>query len=315
MVQRRWAPGERRTVDERSSVRDERSSHDLAGHVNGRYYRRVVLGDVSESSSASLSDPLSRIAELPGVSDAVDETRTLVDRLRDHRILRRRSNDVSLESSLRGACASAALEGAEVSMDEIREGHVYDTRIKGALRIGGELGGMVDTWPKAPRQTLARLHTLAAADAVSEEALGRPRLEGERVEDPLDLGPAPSSSVASARLEGLYRLLESRTKVPALVTSSLVHGELMAIRPFGWGDGLVARAAERLTLIERGLDPKSLVASELGHQTLKDEYGPALRGYMEGTPEGVGGWIVYCCRAVFTGAQDSLATCEALKRG
>ena len=142
---------------------------------------------MSESSSASLSDPLSRIAELPGVNDAIDETRTLVDRLRDHRILRRRSNDVSLESSLRGACASAALEGAEVSMDEIREGHVYDTRIKGALRIGGELGGLVDTWPKAPRQTLARLHTLAAADAVSEEALGRPRLEGERIEDPLEL--------------------------------------------------------------------------------------------------------------------------------
>lgn len=274
-----------------------------------------MLVDVSESSSSSLSDPLSRIAELPGVSDAVDETRTLVDRLRDHRILRRRSNDVSLESSLRGACASAALEGAEVSMDEIREGHVYDTRIKGALRIGGELGAMVDTWPKAPRQTLARLHTLAAADAVSEEALGRPRLEGERAEDPLDLGPAPRSAVASARLEGLYRLLESRTKVPALITSSLVHGELMAIRPFGWGDGLVARAAERLTLIERGLDPKSLVASELGHQTLRDEYAPALRGYMEGTPEGVGGWIVYCCRAVFAGAQDSMATCEALKRG
>ncbi len=274
-----------------------------------------MLVDVSESSSASLSDPLSRIAELPGVNDAIDETRTLVDRLRDHRILRRRSNDVSLESSLRGACASAALEGAEVSMDEIREGHVYDTRIKGALRIGGELGGLVDTWPKAPRQTLARLHTLAAADAVSEEALGRPRLEGERIEDPLDLGPAPSAAVASARLEGLYRLLESRTKVPALVTSSLVHGELMAIRPFGWGDGLVARAAERLTLIERGLDPKSLVASELGHRTLKDEYGPALRGYMAGTPEGVGGWIVYCCRAVLAGAQDSLATCEALKRG
>jgi len=274
-----------------------------------------VLSTVSESTSASPSDPLARIAALPGVADAVAETRTLVDRLLGHRILRRRSSDVSMESALRGACASAALEGAEVSMEEIREGHVYDTRIKGALRVSGELGTLVDTWPRAPRQALARLHTLAATEAVSDDALGRPRTAGERVEDPLELGPAPAPDVALARLEGLYSLLGARTTVPALVTSALVHGELMAIRPFGWGDGLVARAAERLTLVERGLDPKSLVPSELGHQTLREEYGPALRGYMEGTPEGVAAWVVHCCRAVRAGAQDSLATCEALKRG
>ena len=270
---------------------------------------------MSQSTSSSAPDPLARIAELPGVADAVAEARALVDRLLGHRVLRRRSSDVSMESSLRGAAASAALEGAEVAMDEIREGHVYDTRIKGALRVSGELGSLVSTWPKAPRQVLARLHTLAAADAVADEALGRPRMAGERVEDPLELGPAPAPEVALARMEGLYALLSARTSVPALVTSALVHGELMSIRPFGWGDGLVARAAERLTLVERGLDPKSLVPSELGHQTLREEYAPALRGYMGGTPEGVAGWVVYCCRAVRAGAQDSLATCEALKRG
>ncbi|WP_306369585.1 oxidoreductase [Nocardiopsis sp. CC223A] len=274
-----------------------------------------MLGPVSETTSAAQTDPLARIAALPGVAEAVEETRTLVDRLLGHRILRRRSSDVSMESSLRGACASAALEGAEVSMDEIRAGHVYDTRIKGALRVGGELGPLVETWPRAPRQVLARLHTLAAADAVSADALGRPRMAGERVEDPLELGEAPAPEAALARLEGLYALLGARTSVPALVTSALVHGELMAIRPFGWGDGIVARAAERLTLIERGLDPKSLVPSELGHRTLSEEYAPALRGYMSGSAEGVAEWVVYCCRAVRAGAQDSLATCEALKRG
>lgn len=270
---------------------------------------------VSESTSTSPSDPLVRIAELPGVSDAVAETRTLVDRLLGHKILRRRSHDVSMESALRGACASAALEGAEVALDEVRAGQVYDTRVKGALRSSGELGTLVSTWPKAPRQVLARLHTLTAAEAVPEGQLGRPRVAGERIEDPLGLGEAPAPAVAQARVQGLDGLLGARTSVPALVTSALVHGELMAIRPFGWGDGLVARAAERLTLVERGLDPKSLVPSELGHQTLRDEYGPALRGYMRGTPEGVAEWVMYCCRAVRAGAQDSLATCEALKRG
>ncbi|MFD0776135.1 oxidoreductase, partial [Streptomonospora algeriensis] len=103
--------------------------------------------------------------------------------------------------------------------------------------------------------------------------------------------------------------------VPALVVGAVVHGELAALRPFGWGDGVIARAAERLTLITRGLDPKSLVPTELGYLELRGEYGPALRGYLAGTPDGVGGWVAYCCRAVAAGARDSLATCEALQRG
>ena len=98
-------------------------------------------------------------------------------------------------------------------MDEIREGHIYDTRIKGALRASAELGSLVDTWPKAPRQVLARLHTLAAADAVDSEALGRPRTAGERVEDPLGLGEAMPPEAALGRMEGLYSLLNSRTAV------------------------------------------------------------------------------------------------------
>lgn len=270
---------------------------------------------MSATPSEPAPDPLQRIADLPGVGEAVVQTREVVDRLLGHRVLRRRSSEVSMESALRGACASAVLEGAEVSLDELRAGHVYDTRVKGALRVSGELGTLTETWPKAPRQVLARLHTLAAADGVPADALGRPRLEGEPVGDPLDIGPAPGPEQVLTRLDGLYSLLEARTSVPALVVSAIVHGELMAVRPFGWGDGIIARAAERLTLIERGLDPKSLVPSELGHSVLSEEYPSALRGYLTGTPEGVGAWVVHCCRAVAAGARDSLATCEALKRG
>ncbi|MFD0803687.1 oxidoreductase, partial [Streptomonospora algeriensis] len=99
------------------------------------------------------------------------------------------------------------------------------------------------------------------------------------------------------------------------ITNTRLSIIVPALRPFGWGDGVIARAAERLTLITRGLDPKSLVPTELGYLELRGEYGPALRGYLAGTPDGVGGWVAYCCRAVAAGARDSLATCEALQRG
>ncbi|MBB4934691.1 hypothetical protein F4561_005511 [Lipingzhangella halophila] len=261
-------------------------------------------------------DPLQRIAELPGIAEAVRETRAIVDSLLGHRILRRRSSDVSMEAALRGARASAILEGAaDAPLEQVRAGEHDEPRVKGALRVSGEMGTLVETWPKAPRQVLARLHTLAAADAVPSAGLGRPRTDDDHAADPMGVGPAPDPARMSIRLDALTDLLTTRTSAPALVVAAIVHGELMALRPFGWGDGVVARAAERLTLVERGLDPKALVPSELGYLELRERYTPALRQYLTGTPEGVAEWVVLCCDAVAEGARDSLATCEALKRG
>lgn len=239
----------------------------------------------------------------------------MVDRLLGHRILRRRSTEVSLESALRGARASAALEGAEAPLEHVRSGESDDPRITGALRVSGELGTLVDTWPRAPHQVLARLHTLAAADHVPTGALGRPRTRAEPPDDVLDIGTAPGAEHIPARLKALNTLLSTPGTVPALVVSAVIHGELASLRPFGWGDGLVARAAERLTLVERGLDPKSLVPPEVGHAESAEEYAKALRNYTAGTPEGMTAWVTYCCQAITSGARDSLATCEALKRG
>lgn len=254
-----------------------------------------------------VTDSFAQIASLSGVAEAVAEARDSVDRLLGHRILRRRSAEVSAESALRGARASAVLEGASVPLEEFRTGTVDGAEAQGALRISAELGSLTDVWRKAPRQVLARLHMLAAADAVPAADLGRPRAS--------DLADAPSPAEVAARLEGLSGLLTTDTAAPAVVVAAIVHGELLALRPFGWGDGLIARAAARLTLVDRGLDPKSLVTPEVGHVELGDAYPDSLRGYESGTSEGVAGWIRHCGRAVALGARDSLAVCEAFLRG
>jgi Fic family protein len=189
--------------------------------------------------------------------------------------------------------------------------------VQGALRVSAELGTLTETWRKAPRQALARLHVLAAADAVDGDDLGRPRSADTVASagDVFGLGEPPSSSEVAARLDALSGLLTSSTKAPALVVSAIVHGELLTLRPFGWGDGLVARAAQRLTLVSRGLDPKSLVAPEVGHLELRDEYASALKDYASGTSEGVARWIVHCSSAIAAAARDSQAICEAFMRG
>ncbi|MGI8334992.1 Fic family protein [Actinomadura scrupuli] len=267
-------------------------------------------------------DPFAQVARLPGVADAVADARGAVDRLLGHRILRRRSAEVSAESALRGARASAALEGTDVPLDALRgsagssgPSGEPDAVVQGSLRVSAELGTLAGTWRQAPRQVLARLHVLAAADAVGADELGRPRSAGQDASDVLKLGTPPSPAEVAARLESLSGLLTRPTQAPALVVAALVHGELLALRPFGWGDGIVARAAQRLTLVERGLDPKSLTAPEVGHAELADEYALALRGYVAGTPDGVAAWIRHCADSVAVAARDSLAICEAFLRG
>ncbi|MGK5110591.1 MULTISPECIES: oxidoreductase [unclassified Geodermatophilus] len=243
-------------------------------------------------------DPLMPLLDLPGVRDAALAARSGIDRLLGHRVLRRESAGVSAESALRGARASAALEGVDVPLSGLRAGQVDDPVVQGALRSSVALGSMVDTWSRAPGQVLARLHVLAAADLTDRAALGRP------------------AQHAGPRLSGLFSLVTGTTEVPAVVLAALVHGELAALAPFGVADGIVARAAARLTGIARGLDPKAVSVPEVGFVELgREAYAAALAGYASGRPEGVARWLVHCCRATEHGAVEGLAICESLLRG
>jgi hypothetical protein len=229
-------------------------------------------------SSPGAPDPLAPLLDLPGVRDAADAARAAVDRLLRHKVLRRESAGVSTESALRGARASAALEGVDVPLADLRSGAVEDPVVQGALRVSAGLGNMVETWPRAPGQVLARLHVLAAADLADAAALGR---------------PAPH---AGPRLSGLLALVTGGTAATA--------------------DGVVARAAGRLTGITRGLDPKAVSVPEVGFAELgRTSYAEALAGYASGEPQGVAGWLVHCCRATEHGALEGLAICESLLRG
>ena len=117
-------------------------------------------------------------------------------------------------------------------------------------------------------------------------------------------------------MSGLLSLVAGGTAAPAVVVAGLVHGELAALRPFGTSDGVVARAAGRLTGITRGLDAKAVSVPEVGFAELgREAYAAALAGYASGEPLGVAGWLVHCCRATEHGAVEGLAICESLLRG
>jgi hypothetical protein len=105
------------------------------------------------------------------------------------------------------------------------------------------------------------------------------------------------------------------TSSPAVVVAAVVHGELLSLDAFAPVSGVVAMAAVRLTLVERGLDPKSLVVVEAGHRELRTEYDAALDAYRDGTPAGLARWLGHCADAVVAGAREAMAICEAIARG
>ncbi|MEU6124237.1 oxidoreductase [Streptomyces sp. NPDC047123] len=273
----------------------------------------------SPRSDPGRGDPLAALGALPGVADSVDAVRKAVDRVYGHRVMRRRSNEITSEAALRGARGSAALSGAEWALEEVRRRSDFsgdgEARTLGAaLRLTAEAGQLLSIWRQSPLRVLARLHLVAAAD--SDPGAGRPRLAGEPVDEPLVELDLPDAAEVAGRLEGLAQLVIAGSEAPALVTAAVVHGELLSLRPFGSHNGLVARAAERIVLVGSGLDPKSVCPAEAGYAELgRAAYVAALDGYASGRPEGMAAWIAHCGKAVELGVRESTAVCEALQRG
>jgi hypothetical protein len=241
-----------------------------------------------------VTDPLLALLDLPGVPEAVTVARDAVDKVHRHPANRRGWPTTAAEASVRAARASAAIEGGRVEIPA--DGSVSDPIFTGALRVAEAIGPLLGTWRRAPLQALARLHVLAAADLVTDDTgLGRPR---------------PEPGVA-ARLDLLASLVVAESSVPAPVLAAVVHGELLTLAPFGTADGIVARAATRLTLIATGLDPKGLVVPEVALLRRGPAYPAAAAGFASGAAEGVGAWVAFCCKAVADGAKEAISIADA----
>jgi hypothetical protein len=151
-----------------------------------------------------------------------------------------------------------------------------------------------------------------ADPAAVDIRLGRPRTD-DVAGDPLGLGAPPPAAAVARRLDLLTQTVAASDDVPALVVSAVVHGELLTLRPFGRGDGVVARGAARLVSSARGLDPDRLTTPEAGHLALgRRAYADAVRAFASGAPDGLAAWIVHCGRALELGAAEMTEVCDSL---
>ncbi|MFC4616339.1 Fic family protein [Cellulomonas algicola] len=284
------------------------------------------------------ADPLAPLVDLPGVADAVDAARVACEGLRWHEAYRRRWREVRAEAGLRSARASAAVDGARVTLDVVRglatgaaphepggpalpgrpDPHVE--RVLGAVRAAAvverlmpDLGARGSaTLPPLP-QLLARLHAAAATGWLDDDAVGRVRGAGAP-QDLTGLGPAPAGEEVVARLDLLGRAVAT-TRAPALVVAAVVHGELLTLRPFAAGNGVVARAASRLLVTARGLDPTGSVVAETGSAATPQAYLGAAAGFATGTPDGVAAWVRACAGAVVDGVERARHVADGVLAG
>ncbi len=256
------------------------------------------------------SDVLAPLAGLPGVTEAVETARSDIDALLWDREIRSHAAEIVSASRLRGAWASAAIDGAEVRPDALVSGDALDGSpigrvVAASLALQAELPRQVALIDKAPLQVLSRLHSVAAAGFVDDDHRGRVRRD-DAADDPLRLPAPPSADDAARRMSALARLLTTTTSAPALVVAAVAHAEVAVVRPFAWGSGLVARALTRLVLSSRGVDPDGLTVPEAGLWAAgRPAYAAALRAYAQGTPDGVAQWLVLHAETVRVGAAES----------
>jgi Fic family protein len=272
-------------------------------------------------------DAVRRLAELPGIPEQVEAAREACTRLRWHQALRRRIPEAAAESRVRGAVASAELEGARLPVDVVRDlvrgaaawsesADPVEQVVRGVVAATTEAEHVRGILLTAPLQAVARLHTVAAAGLVPDAALGRPRVAGERCAELTDLGEAPESGEASARLRAVVEVLLATPRLPVVVAAAVVHAELATVRPFVRGNAVVARALDRAVVQAGGLDPTGVAVTEAGHGSGGGAaYVGALAAYGRGDAVGVGLWVSHCCQAVRAAAAEGERVADAVLAG
>jgi len=229
------------------------------------------------------------------VNTALTAARDDIDAVLWRRDIRAAANDVATASIERGARASATIDGADLVMpDDSPMGRILGS----TLLLTSSIQSQVDTWGKAPLQVIAHLHALTASGFAPADCLGRPRTS-DVADDPLKMGPLPEVSSLAPGLMALSSLVTKRTDLPALLTAAFVHNEILWLRPFTWGSGLIGRALVRCVMAERGLDPSPFTIPEHGFvETGRPAYVQAIKNYGSGTVEGVAEsviWFAACC--------------------
>ena len=292
-------------------------------------------GDSAEADP--VAGALHSIAADARVARAEEALRQASAELRFHEALRRRWREARAEAAVRGAIASGGVEGAVLPPSVLREavasgglaeastGEPSLDAVAGLWRAGvrlttwmPDLRGDARPAQPSPRALLAALHRdvvgpIAVAGRVPLDAVAAPRPAGTA---PVEggPGPAPDGEALTARLEGVLRLIDLPA-VPALVRAAVVHGEMVAARPFLVGNAAVGRLLVRHLITRDGLEPTGVAVADQYPGRVPLAYADAAAAYAGGTRDGVVAWVVWQAEAILVGIQEGRTICRTVLAG
>ncbi|GAB3920378.1 oxidoreductase [Microlunatus endophyticus] len=236
--------------------------------------------------TSPIADPLAALAGIEGVGSAVMAARDAVDAVLRDRGRRQITSEQQAEALLMAARASAVIGRTE-------DDHVGDDDHRsweaGTLRLYVELVDLARLIRVSPGQAIARAHAVLGRGVLADDGLGRLR----------------DDSQVADRMAALGRLLTTSTSAPVIVVAAIAHAELITVAPFAAGNGIVARAVERMILIDGDLDRPAVTVPEVAHQQSGAAYRLALEGYRSGSAQGVRDWLLHVAAAVTRGAELS----------
>lgn len=290
---------------------------------------------------------LAREERVAAASEALYEASA---QLRWQEALRKRWREARAEASVRAAVSGAAIEGAVVSAQALREQIAAGPKGAGVhasskdpawdaatglwrahSRLVGYMPDLVGrTRPVVPAtaQLMASLHRdvagpLAVAGLISEAVVGCPRESGQALENQsleggglLEGGPGPNlgGQELRERLEQIVALIDT-PNLPALVRVALVHAEMLTVRPFALANGALGRLLVRHLSVRDGLDPTGVSVSDYYAGRVPGAYTEAAQAYASASLEGVVAWIIWQAEALLEGMRQGSELSRAVQAG
>ena len=281
---------------------------------------------------------LAREERVAAASEALYEASA---QLRWQEALRKRWREARAEASVRGAVSGAAIEGAVVSAQALREQIAAGPKGAGVhasskdpawdaatglwrahSRLVGYMPDLVGrTRPVVPAtaQLMATLHRdvagpLAVGGLISEAVVGCPRESGQALENQslegaglLEGGPGPNlgGQELRERLAQIVALIDT-PNLPALVRVALVHAEMLTVRPFALANGALGRLLVRHLSVRDGLDPTGVSVSDYYAGRVPGAYAEAAQAYTSASLEGVVAWIIWQAEALLEGMRQGI---------
>lgn len=290
---------------------------------------------------------LAREERVAAASEALYEASA---QLRWQEALRKRWREARAEASVRAAVSGAAIEGAVVSAQALREQIATGPKGAGAhasskdpawdaatglwrahSRLVGYMPDLVGrTRPVVPAtaQLMATLHRdvagpLAVGGLISEAVVGCPRESGQGLENQslegaglLEGGPGPNlgGQELRERLAQIVTLIDT-PNLPALVRVALVHAEMLTVRPFALANGALGRLLVRHLSVRDGLDPTGVSVSDYYAGRVPGAYAEAAQAYASASLEGVVAWIIWQAEALLEGMRQGSELSRAVQAG